>query len=249
MTEHHPSEVPIGERHVDIQESGIIDLYATQLDGTGDRERFDLSKGSDLGRRASVHADYNLRQKVCSPADLALPSSVVNLIWLAIQDVSALTGRSAVDPRLHALEATLSTRNESDSMLESQVASKHRKVAAKRMLLSNLEGHVKIAEGQVSLRPAAIRELKAKLADAEAARYMVQDGFRSVEVRLETVNTLETSLREEVLCLQSKNSRLEDQCKLSVSHSSRAWDILDNVSEENRIFRESLFNLRAQYDQ
>lgn len=92
---------------------------------------------------------------------------------------------------------------------------------------------------------ASIRELKAKIADAEELTPRRRDlrlkGL-CAEPWLETVNALETSLREEVVRLRFDNTRLDDQRKLAVPCGSRARDLLDRVSEDNRTLRKNVCN-------
>lgn len=97
-----------------------------------------------MGRSASGRVDYNSLRRVCSAADMALSSSVVDVIGLAIWGVSALADSTAVDSRLDAFEAMLATRNKRINALKSQVASKHTEIAAKTTHLSSVEGRVKM---------------------------------------------------------------------------------------------------------
>lgn len=88
---------------------------------------------------------------MCLAADLALLSSLVDLIRLSIRVVSAFTDCPSIEPPFRALEVTLKTGNERVSTLEWQVTSKDIEIAAKTTHMSNLERHVKMAEGRVSL--------------------------------------------------------------------------------------------------
>lgn len=47
----------------------------------------------------------------------------------------------------------------------------------------------------------------------------------------------------------SDNTRLDNQCKLAVPHSGRAFGVLNSFSEDNRTLFESVCNFRAQYNQ
>lgn len=92
-----------------------------------------------MGRCPSPHVDYDHLRKVCSAVFLTMPSAVAYFILVAIGEVSALTNRSAVDPRFGALEATLATHKERVSTLEPQVASRDIEIASKKKTqLSNL---------------------------------------------------------------------------------------------------------------
>lgn len=98
------------------------------------------------------------------------------------------------------------------------------------------------------LMSAAIREIKANLDDAEAARFTASSSLRSAEAQLEAVNASETSLGEEMALLQSDSTRLDDQCAHAVSRSVRVPDLLGRVSEYYRTPGEILCNLLAQVD-
>lgn len=118
-----------------------------------------------MRRRLSIHFEYDRLRQVCSAAGLDLLSSVVGIIRLVNRGVSALNDRPAVDPSLGALGATLATRLERVSRLESQVAFTDTEIAAKMTKFLTLEGCVKMAEGGVSIMSAVIRELKLKLVE------------------------------------------------------------------------------------
>lgn len=67
-----------------------------------------------------------------------------------------------------------------------------------------------MAESGVSFLSTAIRELRAKPADAKAARSPALCALRSVEAHLKTVKASEISLREEMGRLRSVNTGVDN---------------------------------------
>lgn len=66
-----------------------------------------LTGGPGLGHCASIRVDYDQLSQGCSAASLSHPTSVVNLICLAVHSVLALYARPPVDGKVGALEQTL----------------------------------------------------------------------------------------------------------------------------------------------
>lgn len=119
-----------------------------------------------MGRRASVRVEFSRSREMRSVADLALPTVVVDLIHLAIRFFPFVRPFCS-DSCRGALEATLSTRNEPVTTLETRVAWNNTEKAAKKMRLSNLDWRVRTAEGGVSLMSRTICELKSIFAEAD----------------------------------------------------------------------------------
>lgn len=208
-----------------------------------------ITGGPDLGRHALDHVEYNRLRQLCSVANLALTSSDVDFILLAIRFVSASTKGLALGNSLGTLEATLATCIDRVITLVSQAVSKGTEIAAKTTLLSIFEVLIKMAEGRVSLMWAAICELNETLSDAKAACSTFSVAFLLAEARLETAKASRTSLPEEVVPLSSDNTRLDRQRKLAVFRSGPNRDLLDNVSDSIRALRKTVCSPCAQNDQ
>lgn len=201
-------------------------MNAAYVDGNCDLGLSHLTGAPCFGHCASVCVDYDRLWKVCSTATWLCHPPLSILFVFLYGVIFALTDRPVVVPRLGALEPMPATRNERNSPLELQAASKDTEIAAETMQLPNLEWRVKMAEVGVSHMLAAIRELKEKLADADVACSTVSHGLPLVESGLETVNVSETLLCEKVAHLQVDNTRLEDQFKIAVFLGDHAHDFL-----------------------
>lgn len=57
--EYHPSEIPGSEGLTEDFEFGDFDVFAADAGGEGDRDFSDLTRGLDLGHRASLSVAYD----------------------------------------------------------------------------------------------------------------------------------------------------------------------------------------------
>lgn len=61
--------------------------------------------------RAATRVNYDQLRNIGSTANLSVPKSVVNLIFLAMRSVPVISGLPVLDTQVGALTATLATIN------------------------------------------------------------------------------------------------------------------------------------------
>lgn len=82
-------------------------MCASDLEGEADRDLGDLTVGPNSGSRTSTRGDYQRLREACSVVSKFVPSSVADLLLLAICGVETLSKASILEVRIWALESTM----------------------------------------------------------------------------------------------------------------------------------------------
>lgn len=106
-----------------------------------------LDGGPDFGSRARIRADFGCLREVCFVVNYSVPSSVVDLLSLAMRCVEVKCRAAIAKICIGALESTLSSKNTRIGEPQSQPASKALELDAATAELEATEHHLRFAEG------------------------------------------------------------------------------------------------------
>lgn len=81
-----------------------INVLARDLEGETDWKLADSTKGSDFGTRATTRGGNGRHCEACLEINQPIPSSVLDLLTLAIRGVETMSGASILEVLVGALE-------------------------------------------------------------------------------------------------------------------------------------------------
>lgn len=141
-----------------------------------------------MGRRASTRRDYGGLREACSVIMESVPSSVTDIVSLAIRSVELMSRASTLNVCIGALESTLySTNNTRIGKLELRVASKNLEFGEAMAELESTTRRLCFAASAVSLMQELVqsqwphlRELEAACLAAKVARAAEESNVQSL---------------------------------------------------------------------
>lgn len=124
MTTRYPSnlEESPGGGHKEVES---IDVLSSYLEGEADLDLADLTGGSDLTIQTSIPSDHRHLCTACSAVNEPIPSSVADLLLLAIQGVEVTSRACILEVRFGPLESTLLPNHRRIGEVEQQIKSKN----------------------------------------------------------------------------------------------------------------------------
>lgn len=168
---------------------------------------------------------------MCSIANPSLPKYVVDLTYLVVHSVPALSDHPAVHTREGALEERLETTIKCIKALEWRIASKDDDMVAKVTQVDCIEQRFQIAKEWASLMLATSLEHSTRLCSTKAACLSAEVALPSGKSQLQVVCPSESSLQKALRQLWTDKICLVEQCELEARCESHTCGLLDSESK------------------